>query len=107
MNHRTAIITGLRDLAAFLEANPGVPVPPHWITINTFPIVACDEQMRAHVDTVAALLGSDIDSDDVPHGHYSTARRFGPIEYSFTAILSAARARHAADGSYRGCIDPE
>ncbi|WP_084959570.1 hypothetical protein [Thermoactinospora rubra] len=106
-DRRTALITGLRDLADFLEANPDVPASPYSLTFNTFPAKGPDAEMCAEVDKVAALLGSEIDPDHLPHGHYTTVRWFGPVEYRFTAILAAARARYRAEDSYRGCIQPD
>ncbi|WP_113705646.1 hypothetical protein [Nonomuraea lactucae] len=102
----SALITGLRALAAFLEANPEVPVFMPRTVLHQFPKHGSDAEMCAQVDKVAALLGTEIDSHLSPYGHYSTGLDFGPVRYDYTAILGAARARHATDDSYRGCIDP-
>ncbi|MFI6599126.1 hypothetical protein ACIBHX_22950 [Nonomuraea sp. NPDC050536] len=106
MTNRTALITGLRDLATFLEANPELPVP-HGATVHHFPRRADDTELCADVDQIAAQLGTAIDAEELPYGHYGTSIRFGPVEYKAVAILSAARAQYAADDSYRGCVDPE
>ncbi|GAA2375972.1 hypothetical protein [Nonomuraea africana] len=103
---RTALITGLLDLAAFLEANPEVPVSLGTVTVHQFPTHGSDAEMCAQVDKVAAVLGTEIDPKDRPYGHYATGLDFGPVRYQFTAILAAARARRQADDSYRGCVDP-
>ncbi|MGW7478640.1 hypothetical protein ACWGH8_08670 [Nonomuraea muscovyensis] len=103
---RTALITGLRALAAFLEANPEIPVTLPRVVLHQFPEHGTDADMRAQVDKVAALLGTEIDPHHSTYGHYSTRLDFGPVRYDYTAILAAARARHAADDSYRGSIDP-
>ncbi|WP_433417745.1 hypothetical protein ACQP1V_00790 [Microtetraspora malaysiensis] len=104
---RTAVITGLRALTAFLEANPAVPVPDFPILIRCFPKRGSDTEMRAEVDRIAELLGTEIDPDDLPFGHYTTGLDFSPIRYEVTAILADARARHAAESSYYGCVQPD
>ncbi|TMR93035.1 hypothetical protein [Nonomuraea basaltis] len=103
-NDRDALIAGLIALAGFLKANSQVPTSVAIVTIRAFPANGPDDQMRAEVDKVAALLGTEIDPDHLPHGHYMTGIDFGPVRYEFTAILAAARARHAAVDSYRDCI---
>ncbi|GAA2690265.1 ferredoxin reductase domain-containing protein [Nonomuraea recticatena] len=105
-DNRTALITGLRDLATFLEANPGLPVPRN-TTIHYFPRQPSDVDLCAEIDQIAAQLGSTVHVDEGPHGHYRTSLHFGPVEYRAVAILSAARARYAAHDSYHGCVQPE
>lgn len=106
-DHRAALINGLLDLAAFLEGNPKIPVSKGTLNINAFPEGDTDDEMCAEIDRVAALLGTEIDPDHRPYGHYHTGLDFGPVRYAYTAILAPARARHAADDSYRGCITPD
>jgi hypothetical protein len=103
-DQRRACINGLLNLAILLESNPDLPVPTASITIRAFPATGPDDEMRAEVDRVATLLGTEIDPNHLPYGHYSTSVTFGPVSYEFTAILAAARARHAAEDSYRDCI---
>ncbi|MEV4073012.1 hypothetical protein [Nonomuraea fuscirosea] len=105
-DHRTALINGLLDLAAFLEAHPDVPVSSS-VTVHHFPCQASDADQCAEIDQIAALVGSQIDFEDSPYGHYATSCLFGPVEYRAVAILAAARARHDAETSYRGCIQPD
>ncbi|MFD9950743.1 hypothetical protein ACFWYW_58650 [Nonomuraea sp. NPDC059023] len=105
-DHRTALITGLVELAAFLEANPDIPTPSGSLTVHHFPEKASDAEMSAEVDRIADLLGSEIDPQHRPHGHYCTGISFGPIRFQTTAILADARARHAAENSYRDCVVP-
>ncbi|MEO3804893.1 hypothetical protein [Nonomuraea sp. B1E8] len=103
---RTALINGLLELAAFLEANPSVPVTKN-VIVNHFPRHLTDAEMCAEIDQIAARVGSTIDQTDLPHGHYATSRFFGPVEYRAVAVLATARARHAAHSSYHGCIQPD
>jgi len=102
-NHRAALIAGLRDLADFLEVNPAMPVPSRFTpqTISVVPDGDTDDERRAVVDRVAAVLGTKTYDD---HGHYGTGRKFGPVEYRAFAISEAAWADHAARNSYNGSI---
>jgi hypothetical protein len=102
-NDRDALIAGLIALAGLLKAEPELPLP-FPVIAHAFPAKGPDDEMRAEVDRVAALLGTEIDPDLTPYGHYKTAIEFGPVRYEFTAILAAARARHAAVDSYRDSI---
>ncbi|MEU1736076.1 hypothetical protein [Streptosporangium sp. NPDC020145] len=101
---RAALIDGLRDLAAFLETTPGVPAP-FSVTVHHFPD-GTDTEIRAEIDGIAELLGTDVDPGDRGYGHYRTGLAFGPVQYSAVGILAPARARHDAEMSYAGCIDP-
>ncbi|TXK35108.1 hypothetical protein [Nonomuraea sp. C10] len=102
-NDRTAFIHGLIHLAVFLQANPDAPTPRRAV-VHYFARDADDDQMRAQIDAIADLLGSPVDPGG---GHYATSVCFGPVEYRAVAILSDARARHAAHDSYRDCITPD
>jgi hypothetical protein len=102
--HRAEFINGLRDLASFLAAHLGFPVPGHGATILVFPDGATDADQRAGVDAIAAILGVTTADEN---GHYTAERAFGPVGYRAVAITAAARERHAADSSYRGCVTPD
>ncbi|MFI0425257.1 hypothetical protein [Spongiactinospora sp. 9N601] len=106
-DHRTALISGLRDMADFLHDNPNIPVPRSDVSVLHFPAWAQDAEMCAHVDHIAALLGTEIDQEDAAYGHYSTGIRFGPVEYRAVAVLAERRARHEALLSYVDCVVPE
>ncbi len=87
---RARLIAGLRDLANFLNQNPGVPVP-RWVDVLVFPAEANDAEMFAEIDTIAEMIGSTASDADSPHGHYSAVRSFGPVQYRAVAILHSAR----------------
>ncbi|RBQ16937.1 hypothetical protein DP939_28185 [Spongiactinospora rosea] len=106
-DHRTALISGLRDMADFLHDNPDIPVPRSDVSVLHFPARSEDAEMCAQVDHIAALLDSAIDQEDAAYGHYSTGIRFGPVEYRAVAVLAERRARHEALISYEGCVIPE
>jgi hypothetical protein len=88
MNHadsteRAALISGLRDLADYLESNPEVPAPAYPV-VYTFPPAGDWAQMRAEIDATAARLG--VNAHLTGGGHYVAPRLFGPVEYRAVAI---------------------
>ncbi|WP_436758296.1 hypothetical protein [Streptosporangium sp. V21-05] len=102
---RTAMITGLRDLATFLEANPELPIP-HEVSALCFPARGTDAEMTAEVDRIATLLGTEVDAEDASYSHYRTGINFGPVRYGALAVLAHRRARYDAETSYIGCVEP-
>lgn len=87
---RQQIITGLRDLADFLEANPGVPVGEYGETFLVFtPSTVDDASAVAMVDQTAALLDTRPWDDRHSGGHYSAYKSFGPIAYKLVHIPRA------------------
>lgn len=97
---RHQVITGLRALADFLEANPAVPVPEYGETFDVFPRDCDDDCSAALVDHVAALLGVETD-DARPHGgHYTATRSFGRMTYRIIHVPDRSRRRHEAHMSY-------
>lgn len=91
---RGRLIAGLRDLADFLDQNPGVPAP-HSTIAYVFPPDSSDAAMFAEIDVIAGRIGA-IPSGDSPRGHYSAVRDFGPVQYRAVAIPH--NARHDEDG---------
>jgi hypothetical protein len=81
---RQELISGLRELADFLESNPDVPAPAY-IGVLVFPPSASDEENQREVDVIAALIGSGTRTYS-SHRHYATSRQFGPVEYRVVAI---------------------
>jgi hypothetical protein len=98
---RAKFINGLRDLAAFLDANLFFPVPPYGYEINIFPEGLTDAERRAAVDRLAAIMGVTAAEHN---GHYTADGQFGPVTYCLVAISDAARAAHRARESYADCI---
>lgn len=80
---RQALISGLRELADFLESNPEVPAPSD-STVFTFPPNVDWTGMRAEIDAIAASLG--VTARLTGGGHYVASRSFGPVEYRAVAI---------------------
>jgi hypothetical protein len=87
---RVRLIAGLRDLADYLEQNLRVPVPRR-ADVLVFPAEASDAEMFAEIDTIAEMIGSPASDADIPHGHYSAVRDFGPVQYRAVAIPHSAR----------------
>jgi hypothetical protein len=81
---RAALISGFRELADYLEANPGVPVPAY-SDVLTFPADSGCAGMRAEIDAVAELIGS-VPRETAEGRHYGVSRFFGPVEYRAVAI---------------------
>jgi hypothetical protein len=96
---RREFIYCLRQLAAFLDANPAVPVPRHGTTILLHD-TGSDAEKLAAVDRIAALLAVTPSRG----GHYTATRRFGPIGYEAVAIPAAVWAEDDARRSYEDNI---
>jgi hypothetical protein len=82
---RAEFINGLRDLANFLSAHFGYPVPDS-TEIIVFPDGADYAERCAWVDRLALTLGTTPMNN---LGHYSTKRAFGPISYRVVAVSDA------------------
>jgi hypothetical protein len=96
---RNALISGLRGLADFLEKNPEVPAP-RWADLMVFPPARTDQEMKAEIDTIAALIGAGIQDDTADDGHYTTGRRFGAMQYRAVYIPAQWHALRRAQMSY-------
>jgi hypothetical protein len=80
---RTALISGLRALADYLESNPEIPTPIY-SDMLTFPPHSDWPEMRTEIDAIAARLG--VAAGNSYGSHYVAARYFGPVEYRAVAI---------------------
>ncbi len=103
---RAEFITGLRELAAYLEGHPSVPVPTMGSSISLY-AADTDDGGRGQVAHIAAQLGATI-ADDTRHGgHLTATRMFGPIGYTVISIPATVMAAHHARDSYYHCITPD
>ena len=100
MSARDEYIKGLRDLADFIESHPELPMPTR-SSVGPY-ITGTDEQQRAEVDRIAAILGVSASGDT----HYIAPRPFGPVTYEAIAIAADHMARYDALMSYRGTVEP-
>lgn len=104
---REAFIAGLRNLADFLAANPGVPVSvqPTCLTVVAY---GSDEECERQVDefaTAASAPVTDHRSDPDEHsGYYGASLNFGPVEYKAFTYTAASMAVSRAEDSYRDNI---
>ncbi|MFI0486790.1 hypothetical protein [Actinomadura sp. 9N215] len=97
--HQT--ITGLRALADFLEANPGVPVNEYGHDFHFSARTSDDASAVALVDRTAALLGVDVTDDRDRGRHYIATRTFGRITYRIVHIPERQMHEYDARDSYR------
>jgi hypothetical protein len=96
---RSGLIYGLRELADFLEQKPEVPAP-RWADLMVFPPASTDQEMKAEIDTIAALIGADIEDGTADDGHYTAGRGFGAVQYRAVGIPVRWRALRRAQMSY-------
>jgi hypothetical protein len=82
---RAQFINGLRDLATFLAAHFGYPVPDS-AEITIFPDGTGYAARCASVDRLALILGATTRNS---LGHHSAERAFGPITYRIVAVSDA------------------
>jgi len=80
---RQALISGLRELADYLESNPDVPTPGY-SDVLAFPPGGDCAGMRAEIDAIAERIGTK--ARETVRGHYVATRSFGPVEYRAVAI---------------------
>ncbi|WP_433465927.1 hypothetical protein [Spirillospora sp. CA-128828] len=103
-SHRDRTIEGLRDLAAFLEANPTVPVPQFSWRLSVPSGVSADQatdlHQRAEVDRIADALGVPVCDQTPEGGHYIARKHFGPVTYEVVHVPAHQMARHYAARSY-------
>ena len=87
---RQALIAGFRAVADFLEVAPDVPAPK-FADILVFPIhLATYNEQKTEIDLIASRIGSGTEISN-PGLHYTTSRKFGPVEYRAVAIPDANR----------------
>ena len=103
---RVQVITGLRQLANYLDQHPDLPVCPFGWDLNVYPRQATEAQNRAEVDRIAALLAVTPADQTSTGGHYTAARTFGRITYQAIYIPDRRMAAHDALMSYRDCVQP-
>ncbi|MFI0480503.1 hypothetical protein [Actinomadura sp. 9N215] len=107
-SHRDRTIQGLRDLVAFLESNPAVPVRPYSWTLSVPSGVSTDSttdlRQRAEIDRIADALGVPVSDETTDGGHYITRKHFGPVTYEAVHVPAHRMARHYAVRSYENNV---
>ena len=81
---RTALISGLRALADYLESNPEIPVSSS-ARVYAFPAKTGVVEMRAEIDAIAARLGATAYESSYRR-HYVASCWFEAVEYIAVAI---------------------
>jgi hypothetical protein len=105
---RAQLITGLRQLADYLDTHPTIPITRSGLELLSFPSKHnSDQAERTEVDHVAALLDRIACDDTADGGHYTVSRSFGPVTYKFIHIPARRRALNDAHWSYAGAITPD
>ena len=90
---RAKVITGLRQLADYLDTHPGVPVDTYGWDLNIYTDRDdSDTAAQAEVDQIAAVLGAQVTDNTGRGGHYIAARTFGLITYRAVHIPEARMA---------------
>ena len=101
--HRKDYIDALRQLAGYLETNPGVPVPAYGTTIL---VAASDTEHGGMTEIVAMSIELAAPLCETG-GVYRTERNFGPITYKGFANSAASQADYHIQTSYYGCVTPD
>ena len=101
---RQAFITGLRDLADYLDQHPAIPVPRHGTEIY-LPASSTDDGGCAQVRHFARQLGVTPTDNRALTGHYETGRFFGPIGYRMISLSAARMTVYQADAELNGLPD--
>lgn len=105
---RSKVITGLRQLADYLDAHPDLPVGVYGWDLNVYPgRDNGDPAARADVDKIAAVLGVPVTDRTGQGGHYTASRRFGLVTYSAVHVPARRMADHYALMTYSGSVTPE
>lgn len=100
---RRDLISGLRALADFLEEAPEIPAPLS-ADVLVFPPWVSDEDGRAEIDRIAAMIGAPVVDGTARNEHYVTSRVFGAVEYRAVFIPPSVRVHHNAQAPYSGRI---
>ena len=103
---RQALITGLRELADYLDQHPAVPVPEYGTEIS-LSASGTDNGGCTQVAQFARQLGVPVPNSITYSGHYDAARQFGPVGYRMIAISDDAMALYKACVSYSGAVTPD
>ena len=101
---RQAFITGLRDLADYLDQHPDFPVPENRTDIY-LAAQLIDHGGRTQVDCFARQLGVTATDNRALTGHYETGRFFGPIGYRMISLSAARMTVYQADAELNGLPD--
>jgi hypothetical protein len=103
---RKAFTAGLRQLADFIDADPGVPVPYYGTTI----FVLADLAEHGGVEQIEALAGLfqvPLVIDPESLDRFAARRQFGPVTYEAVTHTAISMVLHRALHTYDGCVTPD
>jgi hypothetical protein len=100
---REAFIAGLRDLADFLAAHPGVAVSEQATSIGPTAYGDYDDETR-QIEAFAAAAGLEVTDDRPSGGKIQASRAFGPVTYHAFTYSLARLAETDARNSYAGNV---
>jgi hypothetical protein len=103
---RDQVITGLRQLADYLEQHPGVPVSLRGWRLGVYDLHHEDRDGMAEVDRVAAILGTAATDQTATGGLYYASRQFGPVGYEMVRVPRQQREACQAVMSCYGAVTP-
>lgn len=99
---REDVITGLRELAQFLEDHPDMPIP--YIPEFSHCVMATDDAAGvAEVEQIAAALGVGIGSGS----HPNACREFAGLKYRAFYVFHEDVCAWDALTSYSGSVQPD
>jgi hypothetical protein len=104
---RDQIITGLHQLADYLDTHPTIPVAPYGWELLVGTHSTTDPDGLAEIDRIAAHLGVIPDDQITDGGHYAAIKTFGPITYRAFHIPARSRAIHRAFMTYADSVIPD
>ncbi|MGW4475849.1 hypothetical protein ACWENQ_39800 [Nonomuraea sp. NPDC004354] len=103
-NRRETLISGIRELANFLENHPDIPAP-YSLDAIAFPGPNRRYTKQcAEIDRVADATNANVQDRA---GHYTAQIEFGHVRYRLVAISDQARAEYDALMSYNGSVTPD
>jgi hypothetical protein len=93
---RAELIQGLRELADFLEANPGLPLGAYpdvelSVFVDHFDVPDTDEAHQAELARIAAELGVEV-TRKAAGDHWIARRDFGPVALRYIHTTSQSDA---------------
>jgi sarcosine oxidase gamma subunit len=89
---------GLRELADYLDERPELIPSQAYVGARVSIHIHRDteEEARAEVDRLAAILGVPAEFTTPAETHYEAIRKFGPHEYTVITITRAHMQRYSA-----------
>lgn len=101
---RAAALEQARDLIAWLEAHPEVPV---WKIEARFHADGDDDAQFAEIERISAAVGLPVEETINGHRIVRRGHDFAAVSYEAIAVPNERMAQHYAWASYSGSVEPE